>query len=121
MSVSPSQQIPVGTPLPVAADRSAHRAPPSVELEVVLEMLSTLDTLTAAGQRHLMSRLIEIMHSHAPNPGTRHGPDTLTGPLGLLARESEKRWPDVRAFAGAASTFVMMLKEAASGKEPSQG
>jgi hypothetical protein len=67
---------------------------------LVMEMLDTLDTVTIAGQRYLMEKLVVVLGRDKVVP-------TMT--LEVLAREAGRVVPDVRAF----SSHVTALVEAA--------
>jgi hypothetical protein len=84
----------------------------SREITVVQEMLSTVDTLTAAGQRHTMGKVVGFISGAieglGPSVGMRNR-STLTDMLSQLARESERRSPDTRRFCGSADGLLELL------------
>jgi hypothetical protein len=90
------------------------RRPPSLagRLTTVRQMLATLDTVTIASQRHLMTKVLAfvdgqveraIKHAGAGNRGM------LLDQLALLRRESDRQLPSVPAFGERAESSVALL------------
>jgi len=78
----------------------------------IRQMLATLDTLTIAGQRHLMAKVLAfvegqvdraIRHTGAGNRGM------LLEQLALLKRESDRPLPSVPAFGERAESLLALL------------
>jgi hypothetical protein len=77
--------------------------PPVLTVEVAAEMLSILDTLTMAGQRHMMARITGLLAGEAQR---RH---RATRWFDGLARESQRMAPDVAAFRRQAEPILAAL------------
>jgi hypothetical protein len=96
--------------------RAAGPAPRESELGVVREMLSTLDTLTTAGQQHTMAKLVGYIQDRStrvlPVIDSRNR-DTLAELLAHLHRECHRALPDVRSFSDRADRVVALLSAAA--------
>jgi hypothetical protein len=77
-------------------------------------MLSTLETLTVAGQRHTMGKIAAFLAETIERPGpsvslrTRSASREL---LSWLSRESERLSPDVGRFCWAAQSLLGLLSE----------
>ena len=86
------------------------------ELAVVREMLSTLDTLTTAGQQHTMAKLVGFIQDRStrvlPAISSRNR-DALAELMGHLQRECHRVLPDVRSFSDRADRVVALLSAAA--------
>lgn len=84
------------------------------ESALIREMLSTLETLTVAGQRHTMAKIAGFLAETVERPGpavslrTRSASSEL---LSWLARESERLSPDVGRFCWAAQSLLGLLSE----------
>jgi hypothetical protein len=87
----------------------APAASPS-RLAVAREMLETLETLTNAGQRHLMAKVVTFIGGHlatgAPGARERHAALQL---LNDLKRESERPSPAVATFRRHAESLIVLL------------
>ena len=84
----------------------------SPELSVVREMLGNIETLTAAGQRHTMAKVVGFIGQQATSCSqklTPHNRSMLGQLLGQLTRESERLSPDARSFGGHAEALVGLL------------
>jgi hypothetical protein len=86
------------------------------KLTTIREMLASLDTLTFAGQRHLMTKVIAFVDpqvhrviDHAP-PGER---GRLLEELSFLRRESDRQLPSVPAFGERAAGLLALLGDGA--------
>ena len=87
---------------------------PTREVPVVQEMLATLDTLTAAGQRHTMGKVVSFISDAIKRLGSSvslRNRSTLTELLSRLAHESERRSPDVQRFRGSADSLLELLSD----------
>jgi len=82
-------------------------------IAVLEHVLSMLDTLTAAGQRHMMKRIATFVQQQAASAAGRLGDRTLRELLELvvaLDRAGEMGAPDVGAFTvRAKSAFARLL------------
>jgi hypothetical protein len=81
-------------------------------LAVAREMLVTLETLTNAGQRHLMAKVVTFIEGHVATAtaGVRERPRAAALQLlGQLRRESERPSPDVATFRSRAETLIALL------------
>jgi hypothetical protein len=105
---SPSLNVP---PNRAAAPLLAPAASAS-RLAVAREMLDTLETLTNAGQRHLMAKVTTFIHGHVATlaPAARERPRaTALQLLTELKRQSERPSPDVAAFRTHAEALLALL------------
>ena len=70
------------------------------EVSVVREMVSTLETLTIAGQRHTMSKLVAFIRDRlaAGLPDAPRSRSVFADQLATLNRESERPLPNVDTF-----------------------
>ena len=80
--------------------------------ETIREMLSRLETLTFAGQRHSMSKIVDFVGQHvrhAPQGvGSRNG-RMLTELIAWLRDESERALPDVATFCRRSEALLTLL------------
>jgi hypothetical protein len=85
-------------------------APSPATLAIAGEMVGTLETLTNAGQRHLMAKVVTFIEGHLATavPGARER-QRAAALLTQLKRESERPSPDVAAFRGHADTLIALL------------
>jgi hypothetical protein len=75
-------------------------------------MLEKLDTLTDAGQRHLMAKVLTFIQGHVATevPGHReHQRTPALQLLGQLRRETERPAPDLVTFRSQAETLIALL------------
>jgi hypothetical protein len=79
-------------------------------LAVAREMLATLETLTNAGQQHLMAKVVAFIQGDIATaaPGARDR-QRAAALLTQLRRESERPAPDVATFRGHAETLIALL------------
>lgn len=89
-------------------------APPTSpsRLAIAREMLETLETLTNAGQRHLMAKVVALVEGHiaTATPGARERPRAAAlQVLTQLKRESERPSPEVSSFRAHAETLIALL------------
>jgi hypothetical protein len=79
-------------------------------LAVAREMLVTLETLTNAGQQHLMAKVVTFIEGHIAKalPGVRDR-QRAAALLTRLKRESERPAPDVATFRDHAETLIALL------------
>lgn len=99
----------------VVFDRRPVRTEPErkqVPLTVIREMLLMLDSLTIAGQRHLMEKVVRFVEDQLPRIGASLGRRNLGAIETLvnqLRRESDRLVPDVAAFSRGAETLLALL------------
>jgi hypothetical protein len=100
-----------------STDEHVSRPTTLVEkLTTIRQMLETLDTLTHAGQRHLMSKVVAFVGGqvdraiHHASPGNDH---ILREELTLLKRESDRQLPSVPVFGARAESLIGLLALAA--------
>ena len=86
----------------------ASAASPS-RLAVAREMLETLETLTNAGQRHLMAKVVTFVRGQV-SAAARERPRAVAFQLLTeLQRQSERPSPDLAAFRTVAETLLALL------------
>lgn len=98
-------------------DRPPARAevepqPRHVPLTVIREMLLMLDSLTIAGQRHLMEKVVRFVEEqlpHARSRLSRRNLSALDAIVGQLRHESDRLVPDVAVFSRGAHTLLALL------------
>ena len=86
-------------------------APSPGRLAVAREMLDTLETLTNAGQRHLMAKVVTFIEGQISKavPAVRERPRAAALLLTELQRQSERPAPDLAAFRTHAETLIALL------------
>ena len=83
-----------------------------VPLTVIREKLLMLDSLTIAGQRHLMEKVVRFVADQLPRMGASVGRRNLSGIEAIvkqLQRESDRLMPDVSAFSRGAEALLALL------------
>jgi hypothetical protein len=81
-------------------------------LDAVREILRALETATAAGQQHLMMKVLGLLRREAPAPDHWVGDQQWTkiaAALEALAREAARLSPDSGAFARQAAAVADAL------------
>jgi hypothetical protein len=82
------------------------------EFATIRQMLATLDSLTIAGQRHLMAKVVSFVDGQMTRvlqhvgPGNRR---TLLDQLALLKGESDRQLPSVPVFGQRAESLIALL------------
>jgi len=78
---------------------------------LVREMLARLDTLTAAGQRDVMGRVIALLATEQGEArGLGHGNRrTFCEQLERLRHEADRLWPDAASFCKRAENLISMI------------
>jgi hypothetical protein len=75
-------------------------------------MIASLDTLTAAGQRHMMSKILALFQAtvgrHPPGNGSRNQ-RALSDLVDRLAQEADHLWPDPHQFRQHADSLLRLL------------
>lgn len=95
-----------------AQTRAVSLAPLAARMITIREMLATLDTLTIAGQQHLMSRVagfIEGQVTQAAQHVRGGNRRMLAEQLGLLKHEAGRPLPSVTAFRQRAENLLDLL------------
>ena len=85
------------------------------DLDVVREMIRTMETLTLAGQRHTMARIVAFIDQRATRCERTigiHNRNMLEQLLEELTRESRRIFPDVRSFGSRAEALLGLLAAA---------
>jgi hypothetical protein len=101
------------TPTNSTSEDRAPR-PPSLadDLITIRQMLATLDTLTIAGQRHLMTKVTAFVDGQVERAlqraGTANG-GALVEQLAFLRHESDRQLPSVPAFGERAESLLALL------------
>lgn len=101
----------------VVRDRLPGRAEPEppprrLPLSVIREMLVMLDSLTIAGQRHLMEKVVHFVEEQVPRLAvsvSRRNHAAVSTILEGLRRESDRLVPDVAAFSRGAESLLALL------------
>lgn len=96
--------------LPVRAEPPRPRK--HVPLTVIREMLLMLDSLTIAGQRHLMEKVVRFAEEQLPRITSGVGRRNLSAVetiVNQLRRESERMVPNVVAFSRGAESLLALL------------
>jgi hypothetical protein len=92
--------------------RQGERALLEGQLSVIREMLGMLDTITIAGQRHLMEKVVTFVEPHARaaviRPSARRR-DMLFELVVQLRKESERLVPDSARFTAHAENLIALL------------
>lgn len=85
-------------------------------LDVVKEILTALDTATAAGQQYLMGKVLTVLRHQAPQRDYWMNDrqwNHIAGALDALAREATRMAPDAAAFSRQASSLADSLRHEA--------
>ena len=101
----------------VVRERLPGRAEPEprparLPLSVIREMLVMLDSLTIAGQRHLMEKVVHFVEEQVPRLAasvSRRNHAAVATILEELRRESDRLVPDVAAFSRGAESLLALL------------
>ena len=92
--------------------RGGERALLLRQLSVVREMLGTFDTVTIAGQRHVMDKVIAFVEEQIRHAGThvsQRNQATLADLMTHIRSESERLSPDSARFAQRAESLISLL------------
>jgi hypothetical protein len=103
---------PVVVPAFEARSWRDHGSPLLRQLAVVREMLPTLDTVSAAGQQHLMGKVVAFIQEHSTSAYrslSRRNQEMFAELLDRLRRESNRIAPDVQAFCHGAESLLVFL------------
>lgn len=86
--------------------------PQPLPLTVIREMLLMLDSLTIAGQRHLMEKVVRFVEQQLPRARSclsRRNHGAVESIVKQLRFESERVVPDVCAFSRGAQSLLALL------------
>jgi hypothetical protein len=87
-------------------------------LPIIREIVADLETLTLAGQRLTMAKVVELIEDRvrelAPFVGARNGHE-IKELVARLAEEAEHRYPDVVAFTHGAESLLALLGSLGAG------
>ena len=114
MNTSPTtrDEAPVPSAPPVRLEEIARDDRASRELTVVGELLASLETLTIAGQRYAMAKIVAVAHDQVARvtPAVSARNRAVLGQLlDDLRREAARLLPDVGAFTRRATTLTALL------------
>jgi hypothetical protein len=82
------------------------------ELAVAREMIGSLETLTSAGQRHMMAKILSLLRGQVgscPRVGGYRNRPALSDLEDRLGQEAARLWPDVTGFSRCAESLVGLL------------
>ena len=85
------------------------------QLPTVREMLRTLDTLTTAGQKHTMAKIVGCLRAHAAASIAAERGAGAAAELAQLARHAERVYPDISTFVSRAEGLVLLLEPSRPG------
>lgn len=95
-----------------AGERPAAPVALTPHFPVIREMLVTLETLTTAGQHHDMCKVVAFMNDEirrvAPRL-SRRNQVTLADLVAQLERQTQRRLPDLQAFARGTESLIALL------------
>jgi hypothetical protein len=98
--------------LAIRAETDDEQAALSRQLSVIPEMLATLDTLTAAGQHHILGKVVTFIEDqvrHAIPRVGRRNQATLVELMEHLKRESHRLLPDLARVNQHATTLMTLI------------
>jgi hypothetical protein len=89
-------------------------APPTFveKIPTIRQMITNLETLTIAGQRHNMKKILDFLEDHVQRAmrgaslGNRR---MLTEQLALLKRDYDQRMPQVAAFSDRVLSLIALI------------
>ena len=94
-------------------DDRFSRSPSLVEkLTTIRQMLATLETVTIAGQRHLMTKVVAFVDGQVSRAISQAGPGNrrmLLEQLMLLKGEAGRQLPSVPVFGARAENLLALL------------
>jgi hypothetical protein len=91
----------IEAPMNGARQSTTESAASGQRLDAVREILRALETATAAGQQHLMMKVLGLLRREAPAPDNWVGDQQwskIAGALDELAQEASRLAPDAGAF-----------------------
>ena len=96
------------------ADLRTTGEPTSVswQVSVLGDMVATLDTLTRAGQQHIIGKVVAVVRDQVRRAAplvSRRERETLAGLVEEMARESDRVSPDLSVFTPRAERLFGLL------------
>jgi len=107
-----SLQVPEVTNSRLPHLRDGMRPPRAWQLTVVREMLATLETLTAAGQQHIMEKIAVVVRDQVRRAApylSRHDQERMGRQLDELVGEADRFSPDATLFTRRAEAVLESL------------
>ena len=98
------------SPPPPAVERAAKEQ--LAQLAVVGEMMDSIDTLTIAGQRHMMMKVVRFLERQLALVRAGERRPLVFRSLGRLAHEAERQTPNARAFNRRAAVLISLIRSA---------
>jgi hypothetical protein len=103
----------LGVPrIPVDLLRSDERASLSWQVSVLGDMVATLDTLTTAGQQHVIGKVLAVVRDQVQRAAplvSRREREILAGLVEEMAHESDRMSPDLAVFTPRAERLFGLL------------
>jgi hypothetical protein len=103
----------LGVPgIPVDLLRIDERASLSWQVSVLGDMVATLDTLTTAGQQHIIGKVLAVVRDQVQRAAplvTRREREILAGLVEEMAHESDRVSPDLSVFTPRAERLFGLL------------
>ena len=98
--------------MPVDLLRTEDRASLSWQVSVLGDMVATLDTLTTAGQHHVIGKVVAVVRDQVQRAAplvTRREREILTGLVEEMERQSDRVSPDLSVFTPRAERLFGLL------------
>jgi hypothetical protein len=98
--------------IPVDVLRTDERASLSWQVSVLGDMVATLDTLTTAGQQHVIGKVLAVVRDQVQRAAplvTRREREILAGLVEEMAHESDRVSPDLSVFTPRAERLFGLL------------
>jgi len=98
--------------LPVDLPTGAQPASLSWQVSVLGDMVATLDTLTRAGQQHVIGKVVAVVRDQVRRAGplvSRREREILAGLVEDMAHESDRLSPDLSVFTPRAERLIELL------------
>lgn len=106
MLANPDDRLYPSPPAPASPDRLDRCA-------ILRDMLGRIDTLTSAGQRDLMTRVIDALEADGREGFGDRERSGFSEPLQRLRQEAGRAWPDVSSFRRRAEGLLAVIEDAA--------
>lgn len=98
--------------LPVDLRTGGEPASLSWQVSVLGDMVATLDTLTTAGQHHVIGKVVAVVRDQVRRAAplvSRREREMLAGLVEEMARESDRVSPDLAVFTPRAERLIGLL------------
>ena len=98
--------------IPVDVLRTDERASLSWQVSVLGDMVATLDTLTTAGQHHVIGKVVAVIRAQVQRAAplvSRREREVLAGLVEEMARQSDRVSPDLSVFTPRAERLIGLL------------